>query len=1068
MLISLTANAQFYNGAQMDFGKNRVQYNDVFWSYYKYKKFNIYFYNDGKEIADYTAIAADKILSELEDFFDHEVSNKFEIVIYNSHAQALQSNIGNIGEEKQNNASITRLLGNKLCIYFDGSHENFDKTLRAGIASIMINKVLYGEDLKEIVKNSSTTTIDDWFYYGLISFLSESWNSKLNDALKDAFYLHQFDNFNEVKGEIASIAGQSLWKYIADTYGGENALRLIYMTKISHDVNEATLFILGISAENLISNWKKTQHKSFDAEGNQTVLNEQEFILPIKLSSRKIAGELKISPNNEWLIYNINKEGRNKIYLYHIESKKKEMIFKKGHAIDLPLDRNYPLITWHPNGEIVSIFFEEKGEIKWWIYNTKEKKFTKNILLYFNQILDVEYSPDGKKLVLSAVRKGQTDIYVYDVAARMQEQITNDFYDDLYPQFINGGKQIVFSSNRLSDSMQVGGKTNQLYAQHLDLFIFNYSAKKSARYEEQVLKRISNTSSANETHAVEFKTNQLLFLSDENGIVNRYFAIIDTSKSIADSTGFKVQIIPAGKSQRNINYLAANKENILQIVRFKNQDKLMLIAKKEVKNTDVKNTHITNNPLSLSNIEIDDKPEYSEIERYKSRNEYIDKYRNDSNFVDITDYNFNVLKEVPTAEEKTEQKIVERIINKRAKEYNYEPAFMVEEASAEIGNNFINPIYQPFTGGPINTGGLSPILMFGTKDLLENYYVRGGLRISGLRNNEVFISFENCKKQLDYQYVLYRRSSGFESADILFKNVSYEATYKITQPFSIVERMRYSASLRYDDLIPLTREKTSLNMESTKTYRAVLRSEYVFDASKDKTINIKNGTRFKAFAEYFQNVNEWNKNTAILGADYRTYIPIYKDFIFAGRAAASYSFGTEKLMYYMGGVDGWISPKFNKELPPSSLADGNAYTFQTLASHMRGFIQNARNGSNFVVINTELRLPFVKMLYQHPINTRWLKHMQMIGFFDVGSAWSGWNPLSESNSLNNKTIISGGEAHTGIVNVKTQREPFIGGLGFGFRTLLWGYHIRADWAWGIEDGAFKKDRVFYLSLNYDF
>jgi hypothetical protein len=41
-------------------------------------------------------------------------------------------------------------------------------------------------------------------------------------------------------------------------------------------------------------------------------------------------------------------------------------------------------------------------------------------------------------------------------------------------------------------------------------------------------------------------------------------------------------------------------------------------------------------------------------------------------------------------------------------------------------------------------------------------------------------------------------------------------------------------------------------------------------------------------------------------------------------------------------------------------------------------------------------------------------------------------------------------------------------LGFGLRTLLWGYHIRADWAWGIEDGTFKKNKVFYLSLNYDF
>ena len=1059
LLLSLSVNAQFYNGTQMDFGKNRVQYNDVFWSYYKYKKFNIYFYNDGKELADYTAISANNILTELEDFFDHEVSTKFEIVVYNSCAQALQSNIGNIGEEKQNNASITRLLGNKLCVYFDGSHENYNKVLRSGIASVMINKVLYGEDIGEILKNSSTTTIPDWYYYGLISFLAESWNSSINNDLKDAFALNAFENFNEISGENAKLAGHSIWKYIADTYGGENALRLIYMTKMSHDVNDATLFILGLSAENLIKEWKAHQENLFSKQNVESLsAAEEKFILPIKTSSKKLARELKISPNNEWLTYNINKEGKNKIILYNIATKKKKVIFKKGYAIDLPLDKNYPLITWHPNGEFISIFFEDKGEIQWWLYEIKTDQYVKNTLQYFNQLLDAEYSPDGKKIVFSVVHKGMTDIYVYDVAARMQEAITNDFYDDLYPQFINGGKQIVFVSNRTSDTMNLEGKTNDLYSSNLDVFVFDYSAKKSMRYEEQVLKRITNTPSVNEKFPVEWDKEKISFLSDENGIYNRYFANTKNDSLYALNSQYT----------RNINYLHSNKDNALQITRFNGKDQLMLIAKKEIKEVNSIKAATENNAISFQNIELGDKTEYSEIERYKSRNEYIDKFKKDEDFVDISDYQFKKKELDKTSEKENTETKVKTAASKKALERNYEAAFSVEEASIDIGNNFINPTYQTYTGGPINTGGLSPIMLFGTKDLLENYYVRGGLRISGMRNNEVFISFEKYKKQLDHQYVLYRRSSSYEAAKFLFKNVSYEATYKITYPFSIVDRIRFSGTLRYDDLITLTRENVSLNIPSISTYRAVLRSEYVFDATKDKAVNIKNGTRFKIFGEYFQNVKKLNKNTAILGVDYRTYLPIYKDFIFAGRIAASTSFGSERLMYYLGGVDGWLSPKFNSDLAPSTLSGNNTYAFQTLASHMRGFIQNVRNGSNFAVINSELRFPFVKMLYHHTLSSGWLQHMQFMGFFDLGTAWSGWNPLSEENSLNNKTIYLGGEAHTGFINIKTQRDPVVGGLGFGLRTLLWGYHIRADWAWGIEDGAFKKNRVFYLSLNYDF
>ncbi len=39
----------------MSFGKNRVQYKEFFWTYYKYEKYDIYFYLGGKELALYTA-----------------------------------------------------------------------------------------------------------------------------------------------------------------------------------------------------------------------------------------------------------------------------------------------------------------------------------------------------------------------------------------------------------------------------------------------------------------------------------------------------------------------------------------------------------------------------------------------------------------------------------------------------------------------------------------------------------------------------------------------------------------------------------------------------------------------------------------------------------------------------------------------------------------------------------------------------------------------------------------------------------------------------------------------------
>ena len=45
------------------------------------------------------------------------------------------------------------------------------------------------------------------------------------------------------------------------------------------------------------------------------------------------------------------------------------------------------------------------------------------------------------------------------------------------------------------------------------------------------------------------------------------------------------------------------------------------------------------------------------------------------------------------------------------------------------------------------------------------------------------------------------------------------------------------------------------------------------------------------------------------GFDARHYLPIYRNFIWAVRAAGDFSWGNKKIVYYLGGTDGWLFPK---------------------------------------------------------------------------------------------------------------------------------------------------------------
>ena len=69
----------------------------------------------------------------------------------------------------------------------------------------------------------------------------------------------------------------------------------------------------------------------------------------------------------------------------------------------------------------------------------------------------------------------------------------------------------------------------------------------------------------------------------------------------------------------------------------------------------------------------------------------------------------------------------------------------------------------------------------------------------------------------------------------------------------------------------------------------------------------------------------------------------------------------------------------------------------------------------------------------------------------------------KANAFNTQTFLG----NPVQVTVDNNREPVVWGYGFGLRSRLLGYFIRADWAWGVDDGI-QLPRVFYLSLNLDF
>jgi hypothetical protein len=292
--------------------------------------------------------------------------------------------------------------------------------------------------------------------------------------------------------------------------------------------------------------------------------------------------------------------------------------------------------------------------------------------------------------------------------------------------------------------------------------------------------------------------------------------------------------------------------------------------------------------------------------------------------------------------------------------------------------------------------------------------------------------------------------------------------FKLRWPFSQVSAFEGTFHGRQDNIVPLATGLKELNEPNYTKYWAGINLAYIFDNTRYLGQNLYHGTRLKTFVEAHQQLNREKWDLYTVGLDARHYVKIHRTLIWANRFAAGGSFGRSRLIYYLGSVDNWINfssrvQQFDQSVP---IDYSRNYAFQTLATNMRGFTQNIRNGDRFAVVNTELRWPMIRYFANHPLSNNFLNNLMVVGFADLGTAWNGLHPWSGENAYDNE-VIPDPPAPPLTITIDSNREPIVAGYGFGVRSMLLGYWIRLDWAWGIENNIILP-RIFYFSMNLDF
>ncbi|MDX5347542.1 MAG: hypothetical protein LPK19_09875, partial [Hymenobacteraceae bacterium] len=765
------AQAQFL---QEDFGQNRIQYKKFNWKYYNTQNFSVYYYAGGEELATRTAEFAEKELKRITGLIGYYPYSRITLILYTSVADLQQSNIG-LNDNRYETGGETFFLKNRIELAFEGTQVEFKSDLSYRISELLLNDMMYGGSLKEVLQSTYLLRLPDWFVSGAAAYIAEGWSVEMDNYMRDMIERTEGKKPEQVFYRNQTLAGQSIWNYIAERYGYTAMQNILNLTRITRDIDIGISSSLNVSFKRFLREWH-----NYYVRMNALPETNLEWLDEEKEISKKKRQELlytqpAFSPDGSKLAYIQNDRGRYEVKVYDLRTGKRKTIHDGGYrSPEQQTNYKVPVLAWR-NNAVVTIAENRKGfpvvrhlraggsgegitGAPKTLFNTVKRAVTgkdeRAIPLHqFSQVLSMNYAADGKTIAVSAVKKGQSDIFILKGNNLVAEQITNDIFDDLDPVYLPNSNNLLFSSNRWVDTLGRYPDAMEKVVNNFDIFLYSSG---NAGYPFRQL----TFSLSNEQKPLPVDAYQFLFLSEESGIRSLYQYNLQLNEATPVS-GFVQNMdefayhpasglaFTGSNKNRSVLYyypaytIAANPFPVKTVRQQTLEDR---VAKPAVKKAPRK--VIGADSLSVA-----------------------DTVRT----VDPENYQFE-------AEKKKEKK--KTVVAKTTPEavtvtgpFDYDLRFSI--------NNVVTSFYRdPLLGfGVVTEVGMS--------DLFENHRIRGGVffSIADIRTSRFYAEYNNLRNRYDFRFS-YKKESLFVQQEAAFMRfgrheVKSTLSYPLTHAISV-------------------------------------------------------------------------------------------------------------------------------------------------------------------------------------------------------------------------------------------------------------------------------------------
>ncbi|NQT25640.1 PD40 domain-containing protein [candidate division KSB1 bacterium] len=1021
------------------FGKNKVQYRTFDWKFIQSDHFDVYYYDDAKEVAIFTADVAESSYVALKKDFKYKVTNRIPILIYNGHNEFQQTNV-TLSDLSESVGGFTEVFKDRVVIPFQGSYKEYRHVLHHELTHAVMFQMFYGGGMGATITGMARFQVPLWLAEGLAEYESLGWDTDSDMYMRDAAINGYVPPIEYMYGFMVYKGGQSVLNYIADKYGEQKISEILGKVRLSRNVNQGIKQSIGIDLEELSERWHKHLRKTYwpDVENRHEPEDLAKRLTDHEKNEHFLNGSPSVSPKGDRIAYLSDRSNYTDIYLMSTVDGRNLGRLVKGQRSNLFEEMHWlrPGMSWSPDGKQLVFAAKASNKDALFFLDVDDRSIISSHKFDLDGVYSPSWSPDGNTIAFMGLKGSQSDIYLFHIESEELEKLTDDIFSDLDPNWSPDGSQIVFISDRQNffSAPPAGFKMYEHSFEQVDLYNIHVDTRE--------ISRLTDTDAEEKSPVFSPDGRQISYISDESGISNIYIL------SLGENSSRPVTNLLTGVSQLSWSRDGSR----LVFSSFSTGGYDLYLINNPIEKTDIEQIELTQTAYMARKT--------SEPDQSKSRikpAEQDDSGNNYSNFVFDSKFKRGEMDATEAAsqtkEDTTEYKTA-------AGEYitkNYRLRFTPDVVTGSAG-------YSQFWG-------LQGTSMFVLSDILGNHQFS--------LYTDLFYNIKNSNFQLGYYYLPKKTDFGvslfhysylfytyFSDGQSLYygylRNRNYGLSLYFSRPFNRYRRIDFSVvGLAIDaDLVALNPyyyyyggdyEHDMGNLYKRRTM--IFNLGHTMDTVLWGYTSPKNGGRSNLSVNYSPNIFGSN-GISFYGAqgDWRKYFRIGRDYSLGVRLASGFSNGRNPQYFLLGGMSNWVNYKY-KDTSNDLYLNGKIF-FSSFEGPLRGTPFYEMIGTRFALMNLELRFPLIKYLILGGPLRIGFQNIRGVLFMDAGSAWtdnSSWKPFTSQPGGNGPRMAD-----------------MRSGYGFGARVNMGFLLLRYDLAWKTDLYRTWRKPMHYWSLGADF